>query len=91
MSTTNVEKREEHPIGSRWLFYPRYERGLIGYEVEIIVGPGGDYDYRAKVVKVIRKNEAKSTHGLREEVLVDHRELIPLIRTIEEVEAFLAT
>ena len=89
MSTTNADA----PVGSRWLFYPRYERGLIGYEVVIIVGLSNayDYDYRALIVKVIARNEAKCRHRLRDEVLVDARELIPLVRTIEEVEAFLAT
>lgn len=88
MSTTSVDK---YQVGSRWLFYPRYDRGFVGYEVVLVVGPTNDYDYRAKIVKIITQNEAKSTHLLREEILVTHQELIPLVRTVEEIEAFLAT
>lgn len=89
MSTTNVDR---YQVGSRWLFYPRYERGTAGYEV-VILGPPDPtlYDYRVLVVKIITKNEHKSRHGLREAIEVDHCELIPLIRTVEEIEAYLAS
>jgi hypothetical protein len=89
MSTTIVE-------GRTMLFSPFYERPMFAYEVVIGVtlhDPASDIMlYNVTIKKIIGRNPTgRPRHRLRENVLARSDELAFLLRTIEEVEEFLAT
>lgn len=92
MSTTSVRP------GMVMMFSPFYEMHQCQYEVQIVSLVRGGIDgvaielFEAKIIKSIARNPTgRPRHHIRERVLVRVDELTPLLRTISEVEDYLAT
>lgn len=80
--------------GMTLLFCPGYEAGEVEYEVRIVSASDAlVYRVRGVVTKIIYRNSCNTRprHALRSDINGMPSEFFPLLRTLGEIEDYLAT